>query len=113
MRRPAREIIESNTTPAIAAEDNAPSIRTSHYLAIDGAKEGEAYRNLFSPDVDADAIPRRKVTDSLTDVLDFRIPNVAVMVHLTSLDLQPAFSTGTAVDQTAPAHPNSDPDRHL
>ena len=113
VRDSARETIESNTTPAIAAEDNAPSIRTSHYLAIDGAMEGEPYRNLFSPDVDADAIPRRKVTDSLTDVLDFRIPNVAVMVHLTSLDLHPAFSAGTADDQAAATHPTSDPEPHL
>lgn len=87
IRNAARRAIEGNTTPAIVAADNAPSVGTRHYLALPGGEAGAAFRNLFSPDIEPSEIPARRVSDSLTAVVDTRIPDLALMVHLYALDL--------------------------
>lgn len=97
IRDAARRTIEANTTPALSTADNAPSIGTRHYLALPGGTSGSAYRHLFSSDIEPGAIPAHRVSDSLTDVLDIRIPDVALMVHLYALDLDES-SAGTSGD---------------
>lgn len=98
VRNAARRAIEGNTTPAITAADNAPSVGTRHYLALPGGRDGATYRQLFSADIEPSEIPTRRVSDSLTDVLDNRLPDVALMVHLYAMDLdaEPGSGSGSA-----------------
>lgn len=104
IRDAARRTIEANTTPALATRDNAPSVGTRHYLALPGGRTGSAYLQLFSSDIESGAIPAQRVSDSLTGVLDIRIPDVALMVHLYALDLDesPSEATDANPDHSAP-----------
>lgn len=102
IRDAARQGLERNTTPAIVVDRNAPSVGTRHYLTLPGGRSGAAYRHLFSPDIEAADLPTRRVTDSLTDVLDIGLPDVALMVHLYAMDLDGA----RIADVSAEAHDN-------
>jgi hypothetical protein len=96
IRDAARGTIEANTTPALVAADNAPSVGTRHYLALPGGAGGAAYQRLFSADIEPGVIRGRKVTDSLTDVLDMRIADLVLMVHLYALDFSASPTTETS-----------------
>lgn len=82
VRDGARAVLERNTTPAIPTKYGRPEVGTRHYLVVPGGKTGAIYRHLFSRDVDLSRIPRPLVSDSLTAVLECRLPDVSLMVHL-------------------------------
>ena len=100
VREAARRTIEMNTTPAIDADANAPAVSTKHYLAIDGAQDGTAFRQMFSADIDATALPRNRVTGSLTAVLDLALPDIALMLHLYALTADTQLPTGNPAPST-------------
>jgi len=80
----ARRVLEADTTPVLALDNAGHGQGLHHFLAIEGGKDGPAYRTLFGENAEIDSSIRR-VSPMLERVVDVDIPGVAVMGHLFSL----------------------------